>query len=159
MVARLSTDKDFLTLLKAMTLLNDDYHLVLVGDGELYQQIIDETHQLSLEKKVTLLGNRADVASIFSASTLSVLSSHAEGMGLTIIESLAVRTPCIGSDVEGIKDLLPNTYRFPKGNETSSSQAHSTSCTERNSPSALRLYHKQILYQNYDGCLSETLRT
>lgn len=118
MVARLSTDKDFLTLLKAMTLLNDDYHLVLVGDGELYQQIIDETHQLSLEKKVTLLGNRADVASILSASTLSVLSSHAEGMGLTIIESLAVRTPCIGSDVEGIKDLLPNTYRFPKGNET-----------------------------------------
>lgn len=115
MIARLSTDKDFSTLLKAMTLLSNDYHLVLVGDGDLRNQIKNEIHLLSLDKKVTLLGYRNDTASILAASTLSVLSSHAEGMGLTIIESLATNTPCLGSDVEGIQDILPKEYRFTKG--------------------------------------------
>ena len=68
-----------------MTLLNDDYHLVLVGDGEIYQQIIDETHQLSLEKKNHLLGNRADVASILSASTLSVYPAMQKEWGLPLL--------------------------------------------------------------------------
>lgn len=115
MVARLSADKDFSTLLKAITLLDNNYHLVLVGEGNQRKQIEDEIHRLSLEQKVTMLGYRNDIASILASSTLSVLSSHGEGMGLTIIESLAVNTPCLGSDVEGIQDILPKEYRFSKG--------------------------------------------
>lgn len=116
MVARLSTDKDFYTIIRAMSLLSSDYHLVFVGDGDLRSQIEDEIRGLSLTDKITLLGYRIDVAEILASSTLSVLSTYAEGMGLVILESLAVGIPCIGSDVEGVRDVLPDSYRFERGN-------------------------------------------
>lgn len=116
MVARLSADKDFHTIIEAMALLNADYHLVLVGDGNLRSQIENEIQKMSLINRITLLGYRSDVTAILASSTLSVLSSYAEGMSLVILESLAVGTPCIGSDVDGIRDVLPNLYRFERGN-------------------------------------------
>lgn len=116
MVARLSKDKDFHTIIKTMSLLSSDYHLVFIGDGDLRPQIEDEIRRLSLTDKITLLGYRIDVADILASSTLSVLSSYAEGMSLVIFESLAVGTPCIGSDVDGIRDVLPDSYRFEGGN-------------------------------------------
>ena len=116
MVARLSVDKDFHTIIEAMSLLGEDYHLVLVGEGDLRPQIEMEIRNLSLMDKITLLGYCTDVMEILASSTLSVLSSYAEGMGIVILESLAAKTPCIGSDVDGIKDVLPSAYRFERGN-------------------------------------------
>lgn len=116
MVARLSADKDFHTIIGAMSLLNADYHLVFVGDGDLRLQIETEIRRLSLTDKITLLGYRTNVMEILSSSTLSVLSSYAEGLGLVILESLALGVPCIGSDVDGIRDVLPDSYRFENGN-------------------------------------------
>lgn len=116
MVARLSPDKDFETLFNAMSLLNDDYHLVLLGEGELRQQLEEKIGEKSLSRKITLLGFRCDVADILAASTLSILSSYAEGMPMVILESLVVHTPCIASCVDGIKDILPPSYMFEQGN-------------------------------------------
>lgn len=119
MVARLSSDKDFHTLLDAMTILNSDYHLVLVGGGELRKQLEDEISEKGLTEKVTLLGYRNDVANILAASNLSILSSYAEGFGLTILESLILHIPCVGSHVDGVVDILPESYMFEQGNSRS----------------------------------------
>ena len=115
MVARLSSDKDFHTLFDAMTLLNNDYHLVLVGDGELRKPLETEILKKELTGRVSLLGYRSDVANILAASTLSVLSSYAEGFSLVILESLILHIPCIGSHVDGIVDILPESYMFEQG--------------------------------------------
>ena len=112
MVSRLSSDKDFDTLLKAFTYLDSDYHCVLVGDGELKHEIEQKISNYNLASHVSLLGYRSDVLSILSASSLSVLSSFGEGFSLTILESLAVNTLCIGSDVTGIRDILPPSLLF-----------------------------------------------
>lgn len=117
MVARLSKDKDFNTLIHAMQFLSDDYHLVLVGEGD--QRLLIETQisTLNLQDRITLCGLRSDVLNLLSGASVSVLSSYGEGLGLSILESLSVHTPCIGSDVAGICDILPESYRFPLGNE------------------------------------------
>lgn len=117
MVARLSPDKDFDTLLNAMSILNNEYHLVLLGDGELRKHIEKKIVEDNLHDKVSLLGYRTDVYDILAASTLSVLSSYAEGFGLVILESLSLHTPCIGSHVDGIKEILPQSYMFELGNK------------------------------------------
>lgn len=162
MVARLSADKDFSTLFRAMALLDNNFHLVLVGDGNLREQIEDEIHQLSLDKKVTLLGYRTDIAGILASSTLSVLSSHAEGMGLTIIESLAVGTPCIGSDVEGIQDILPKEYRFPKGDYKELANRIIEVITDKISPlpyhDILAKYSTQNMVNAYRQIYTETTK-
>lgn len=116
MVARLSNDKDFVTLIKGMSFLDSDYHCVLVGDGDLKEKITEDIKYYAVSDRITLLGYRIDVYEILAASTLSVLSSFAEGLGLVILESLAVSTPCLGSNVDGIKDILPKSYLFECGN-------------------------------------------
>ena len=116
MVARLSKDKDFETIIRAMKELEDDYHLILVGDGEERMTIETMIHELELSRKITLLGYRQDISSLLKTSDLSILSSHAEGFSIVVLESLAVGTLCLGSDVDGIKDILPSQYLFQKGN-------------------------------------------
>lgn len=116
MVARLSADKDFHTIIEAMSFLNEDFHLVFVGDGDLRPQIEAEIRKLSLMDKITLLGYCTNVVEILASSALSVLSSYAEGMSIVILESLSVKIPCIGSNVDGIRDILPDSYRFERGN-------------------------------------------
>lgn len=116
MVARLSSDKDFNTLIDAISFLNNDYHLVLLGEGELRSQIEERIREKNLCNKVSLLGYRTDVYDILAASTLSVLSSYAEGFSLVILESILLHVPCIGSNVDGIKDILPASYMFECGN-------------------------------------------
>lgn len=116
MAARLSSDKDFYTLIDAFSLLNNDYHLVLLGEGELRSQIEERIREKNLCNKVSLLGYRTDVYEILAASNLSVLSSYAEGFSLVILESLSLHVPCIGSNVDGIKDILPSSYMFECGN-------------------------------------------
>lgn len=115
MVARLSSDKDFETLLQSFTLLDNNYHLYLVGEGDLRKTIQDMIIKYELVDKVSLLGYRSDVPAILRQSDLSVLSSYGEGFGLAIIESLAVGTICLGSHVSGIKDILDSEYLFELG--------------------------------------------
>ena len=115
MVARLSSDKDFKTLLQSFTLLDNNYHLYLVGEGDLRKTIQDMIIKYELVDKVSLLGYRSDVPAILRQSDLSVLSSYGEGFGLAIIESLAVGTICLGSHVSGIKDILDSEYLFELG--------------------------------------------
>ncbi|HEY6187675.1 MAG TPA: glycosyltransferase [Pyrinomonadaceae bacterium] len=91
-VANLRPQKDHLTLLRAMADVARQIpaaHLLLVGSGsdEEYQGAIKaEVARLGLEGRVSLLGERSDVAAILRASDVGVLSSLAEGLPLALIE-------------------------------------------------------------------------
>ena len=112
MVGRISVDKDIDTLINAMSLLPCEYHLLLVGDGELLEEKQLKVKLLGIENKVSFLGYRKDILSILNECDLSILSSFSEGFGLVILESLSVGTPCIGSCVNGIIDIFTEDNRI-----------------------------------------------
>lgn len=115
MIGRFSEQKDQKTLIKSMRFLNHRYKLILLGDGDNLKdkKIVKE---LGLEKRVYFLGYKSNVAEIVKSCDIAVLSSHWEGFGLAAVESMALGIPTIGSNVEGLKDILENGgLTFQKG--------------------------------------------
>lgn len=117
MASRFVKGKDFETLIDAIGQLNDNYHLLLVGDGELFNSVKDYVVKSCLSSKVDLLGYRDDILKIFKNSDLVVLSTAFEGLPVVLLESISVGTPVVGSDVPGVKDVLGGTnLMFEYGN-------------------------------------------
>lgn len=116
MVAGLRAEKDHETIIKAMTLLPANYHLLLVGDGVKSQELKKLTKRYSLSDKVTFMGSRLDVPEIYEKTDVAVLSSHWEGLSLSSIEGMASGRPFIASDVDGLREIVGGAgVLFPHG--------------------------------------------
>lgn len=106
MVARFSEEKDQNTVIRAISLLPQNVHLLLVGSGEDIEEYHNLVANLHLESRVHFLGFRTDINKILSLSDLVVLSSFWEGFGLSILEGMASRKPVIATNVTGLKDIV-----------------------------------------------------
>ncbi|MCH5222371.1 MAG: glycosyltransferase [Muribaculaceae bacterium] len=106
MVSGFRKQKDQATLIKAFALLSDAYHLSLVGDGierNACEQLVKE---LAIGHRIEFHGFKADVAPLLAESDIVVLSTHYEGMPLSIIEGMAAGRPVIASDVDGLREVV-----------------------------------------------------
>jgi len=109
--------KDQFTLIKAMSLLPNNYKLVLVGEGILQSQCEDLSKELQLQNRVFFLGVRMDVARLLKTAEISVLSSHWEGFGLVAVEGMASGKPFIASNVPGLSEIVKDAgILFEQGN-------------------------------------------
>ena len=61
---------------------------------------------MSLKDKVHLLGLRDDVYPLMKSCDLFMLLSNWEAFGIVVIEAMACGLPVIGSDLEGIKEII-----------------------------------------------------
>ena len=106
MVAVFRPQKDHECLIKAAKLLPEDYHVIFVGYGELFENMKQLAGSLGISQRVHFLGKRTDVPNILKASDFVVLSSHYEGLSLASIEGMAAGKPFIASNVPGLKELV-----------------------------------------------------
>jgi glycosyltransferase involved in cell wall biosynthesis len=81
-------------------------HLALAGEGLLLPEMQSLARELGLKDRVHFLGYRQDIPTLIKAAIATILVSEQEGLPRSIMESLAIGTPVIGSDIRGIKDLL-----------------------------------------------------
>lgn len=77
---------------------NKNAVLLLIGDGELRQQIERRISELRLDDCVILTGNRNDVANLFQAMDIFAFPSLWEGLPVTVVEAQAAGLPCVISD-------------------------------------------------------------
>ncbi|MGN0983628.1 MAG: glycosyltransferase family 1 protein, partial [Gemmiger sp.] len=75
-----------------------DARLLLVGEGELAQEIRCQVKDLGLENSVVFTGVRRDVHKLYSAMDVFCLPSHYEGMPVVAWEAQANGLPCVLSD-------------------------------------------------------------
>lgn len=90
--------------------------LVLVGQGELEEQIHQKARALGIEQYVVFAGVRNDVPQLMSAFDVFAFPSLYEGMPNTVIEAQATGLPCVISDtitkeadITGLVKYLPLT--------------------------------------------------
>jgi glycosyltransferase involved in cell wall biosynthesis len=83
-----------------------DLHIVLVGDGELAEDVRARVAALGLEDRVLLLGTRRDVPELLAASDSFVLPSLWEGLPVALVEAMASRLPVIATDVNGTSQVM-----------------------------------------------------
>ena len=109
--------KDQLTLIKSLNYLPNNIHLYFAGNGPALERIKKEVYTLGLKSKVDFLGMRDDVYVLMKMVDLNVLSTNTEGLSGVTLESLASGKPFIGSDVEGVNNVVPDeSFLFPNQN-------------------------------------------
>jgi|SaaInlLV_10m_DNA_3_1039740.scaffolds.fasta_scaffold11240_1 glycosyltransferase involved in cell wall biosynthesis len=88
--------------------------LVLVGQGPLQDKSIDLVKNLKIEDKVIFTGFQSNPYPYMKNAKFMVLSSEFEGLGMVILESLALNTPVISTDCDsGPREILPEENLVP----------------------------------------------
>ena len=108
-VARLTPEKDHDTLLQSLVLVRNDFDnvkLAIAGEGELMDALKKKVEHLGLSRSVWFLGNRGDVPELLQAMDLFVLSSRQEGLGITLLEAMAVGLPVVATNTGGIPEIV-----------------------------------------------------
>ena len=112
-IGSLKYEKDYLTLLKSISLISDksNIKLAILGDGNEKQIIINSIKKLNLEKNVILPGFVPNLEDWYTSANLFVISSIHEGFGNVVAESLSYGLPVISTKSGGPVEILKNgTY-------------------------------------------------
>jgi len=108
-VGRLVPIKDVPTLLLAFERLLQtipDAYLLLAGDGPTRPDVQALIADRALASHVRLLGWREDLARIYAAMDVCVLSSRNEGTPVALIEAMQAGRPIIATRVGGVPDVV-----------------------------------------------------
>jgi glycosyltransferase involved in cell wall biosynthesis len=98
-VGRFVQSKNHVFLIDVLDRLRDEprIHLLLVGDGPLRQSTEDAVRRRALTDRVTFVGSRSDIPSLFAAMDLFLFPSLLEGLGLVLVEAQAAGVPSVCS--------------------------------------------------------------
>lgn len=105
MVARFNEQKDQVTLLKAIAKLSDQtLHVDFVGSGPSLDSCKALAQSLGITNRVSFLGDRRDVAERLAQYQVFILSTHYEGLPISILEAMRAGLPIIATQVNGIPE-------------------------------------------------------
>lgn len=87
-----------------------DVRLLVGGKGSYLEKMKSLVRQLDLERNVIFLGFVPDdqLNTLYNQARCVVVPSVFEGFGITVIEALAAGTRVIGTDTDGIREILHN---------------------------------------------------
>ncbi|MCH7663370.1 MAG: glycosyltransferase [Chloroflexi bacterium] len=108
-VGRLTPQKDFSTLIKAFALVREiiDCRLIILGEGELDEELRSLVRRLNLGDDVDMPGFVGNPYAYISKASVYVLSSQWEGLPSVVIEALALGCPVVSTDCpSGIREIL-----------------------------------------------------
>ena len=121
MVARLEEVKDHETFLlgaKRFLEKRKDVRFYIVGDGSLRKQLEQKAAALGISEQVTFTGFLQDVEKIEAALDIAVITSKAEALCLSILESMIAGIPAVGTDSGGVAEVIrhgENGFLIPVG--------------------------------------------
>jgi glycosyltransferase involved in cell wall biosynthesis len=97
-------------LVKALSMVDFDFHLTVAGSGRASTLVGADIAALGLEKRVTMVGrlSREKLFELFDQADLFVAPSLAEGLPRAPLEAMARGLPCLGTRVGDMEELLPS---------------------------------------------------
>lgn len=108
MIAEFTANKRHADAIRALSRLGrPDVHLAIAGrEGPALPAVRQLTEQCGLGGRVHILGFREDIPALVRASIATVLVSGREGLPRSVMESLSLETPVIGTNIRGVSDLV-----------------------------------------------------
>jgi glycosyltransferase involved in cell wall biosynthesis len=156
--------KGFDLLLQSMVTLLDKYRrqspdnemlpvLVITGEGELQNAIVELAMKLGIRDQVRFLGFRTDMPHILNAADLFVLSSRWEGCPMVVLESMALGIPILATNVGGVPELVEDNQTgklIPPGNPTALANGMYELLRDRKQAECLADEGQQRLVQKFE---------
>lgn len=106
-VGRLTPSKRHDILLQAYAKSAIPQKLLLLGDGPLRNMLQRQAVHLGIAEKVIFAGFQSNPYPIIEGANLSILTSDYEGLGLALIESIALHVPALSTDCPtGPREIL-----------------------------------------------------
>jgi glycosyltransferase involved in cell wall biosynthesis len=107
MTARFSKQKDQKTLIYALNKIRDlNFHMIFVGEGETFEENIKLVRDLNLKNKIDFVGFKDNVIPFLIQSDIYILSTHYEGLPISVIEAMSYSLPILVTDVGGDSELV-----------------------------------------------------
>lgn len=110
-IGRLTPVKNHRLLLRTIKHISDQgkgdsFRFVIVGDGELRNDLIEEASNLGIQDSLVFVGWQKNMPPVYGALDAIVVTSKNEGTPVTLIEAMASEKAIIATDVGGVRDLL-----------------------------------------------------
>lgn len=80
--------------------------LIIIGDGPLAPKLVAQCENLNISKHVVLAGKVPNAYQYMAGFDCFVLPSLSEGLGMVLLESIAAKTPIIGTNIGGIPEII-----------------------------------------------------
>ncbi|MED4350952.1 glycosyltransferase family 4 protein [Schinkia azotoformans] len=100
---------DLVYSIRDLTKKNEDLYILLIGNNTDYSgyvnRIKNEIRELNLTRNVIMTGWVEDPYEIVAASDLFIFPSYNEGLGIAILEAIALEIPTVFSCIEGTGDI------------------------------------------------------
>lgn len=107
-IARLTEQKGHRFLFEALaaTPALADVHVLVIGGGELRDDLVRRAESLGLSQRVHFLGARRDLGNLLGAMDVFVMPSLWEGLPLSLVLAMGARLPVVATAVAGIPEVV-----------------------------------------------------
>ena len=112
-IARLTEQKAHRVLFEAMArhAALAGVHLLVVGDGELRDDLRRRVESLGLQARVHFAGARRDLGNVLASIDVFVMPSLWEGLPLSLVLAMGAGLPVVATAVAGIPEVVANGER------------------------------------------------
>jgi glycosyltransferase involved in cell wall biosynthesis len=108
-VGRITKQKGHIYLLESVAQLKKKIpciRLLIIGVGELKNQMEQYANNLGIAENVDFLGFRNDLSELYSLMDVLCLPSIFEGLGLVLVEAMLCNTITVGAKIHGIEEII-----------------------------------------------------
>lgn len=154
-IAAFRKEKNHEMLLRAAKELLDKkqgYTFLLIGDGELREQIEMKARDLGISGSCIFTGLRTDIPNILSIIDIGVLCSVYEGIPLVVLEYMAASKPAICTDIKGVHEIIEddrNGLLIPLDDTSALARAIERLCEDQSFADELRKNGFKTVSENF----------
>jgi glycosyltransferase involved in cell wall biosynthesis len=130
--------------------LDNSYRLILIGDGQLRQNIQEQVANLGLTNTVIFTGKTSEVPQLMQALDIIVMPSRFEGFPLTLVEAQSACLPCFVSDTISSEVAITDLVQFISLNKSPKEWANQINTfTPKNRRESSNTIYNQIAEAGY----------
>src|SRR3989344_2374775 len=105
-VGRLEKQKNLLSLIEAVSPLDYKIKLIFIGDGSQKSKLLKFASRKKVDLEIIKPVPHDKLPSFLNSADIFVLPSFIEGHPKVLLEAMSIGLPCIGSNVEGIREII-----------------------------------------------------